>query len=92
MVPLHICSVSRRIHDLLVHSLIPAGYHAIGTEVTLSAITRDSIVDLASADLSHRSHRVKNIIRIIKACSIISRLQQVIGEREVAELVPIVQE
>ena len=64
-----------------------SGYYAIGAHVTLVAILRDSVIDLVSADLSWTSQRLTNLIRIIRLCSVITSLRDVIGARHMTELV-----
>jgi hypothetical protein len=68
------------------------GYHAIGPVVTFVAITSDSVKDLVSIDLSWKSNRIKCCTIIIKLCSIITALPNVIGTRNASELIAIARE
>ena len=79
------CSVRCRLY-ILFDDLIfrRVAYHAVG-----ATVTRDSTVDLTTANLARKSERVKKFICVIKLCSILPTLQNVIGGRELPELVPI---
>jgi len=65
------------------------GYHAVGAEVTLAAIYPSVVVDLNVLDLSYKTQRIHNILRMIKLASLLRLLQQIIGPRDLSEFVPI---
>jgi len=63
------------------------GYYAIGVGVVLTAILPPGpqgnslqVEDLILTDLSSRRERIKNAVGMIKLCSVLGWLQQVIGE------------
>jgi hypothetical protein len=67
------------------------GYFAVGTDVTLVAISPLSdLTELVQFDLSFRRQRVRMVAYIIKLCSIIQALRTVIGRRDFEEFAPIV--
>jgi hypothetical protein len=68
-------------------SLFP-GYYAVGAEVTLTTISSSAIVDLGVLDLSYRTHRIDNILRMIKLPALLDLLQKMIGPRNYPEFVP----
>jgi hypothetical protein len=74
--------------SIFIHS----GYHAIGPDVTLAAILPSRVVDLTSTNLSWRSQRIRSFVYIIKLCSVIVALRNVIGARHTSELVPLARE
>ena len=51
------------IHIMLI-SLF-AGYYSVGAEVTLAIISSSAVVDLGVLDLSYRTQRIENILRMI---------------------------
>jgi hypothetical protein len=69
-----------------------SGYHAIGPNVTLAAITPTAVVDLAFSDLTWRSQRLRGLIHMIKMCSVITALRNTIGQRNTSEFIAITRE
>jgi hypothetical protein len=67
------------------------GYFAVGTDVTLAAISPEShLTELDKLNLSFRRQRIKMITHIIKLCSVIQALRTAIGTRDFEEFAPIV--
>jgi hypothetical protein len=68
------------------------GYFAVGTDVTLAAISSLSdLTGLVKFNLSFRRQRIKMVVHLIKLCSIIQALQIIIRTRDfVEEFAPIV--
>jgi hypothetical protein len=70
-------------------SLFP-GYYAVGAEVTLATISSSAVVDLGVLDLSYRTQRIDNVLRMIKLPALLDLLQKMIGPRNYPEFVPII--
>jgi hypothetical protein len=67
------------------------GYFAVGTDVTLAAISPLSdLTELVQFNLSFIRQRVRMVAHMIKLCSIIQALRTVIGRPDFAEFTPIV--
>jgi hypothetical protein len=66
------------------------GYYAVGAEVTLATISSSAVVDLGVLDLSYRTQRIDNILRMIKLPALLDFLQKMIGPRNYPEFVPII--
>ena len=66
-----------------------AGYYSVGAEVTLAIISSSAVVDLGMLDLSYRTQRIDNIVRMIKLPALLGLLQKMIGPRDYSEFVPI---
>ena len=69
-------------------SIFP-GYYAVGAEVTLATISSSAVVDLGVLDLSYRTQRIDNVLRMIKLPALLDLLQKMIGPRNYPEFVPI---
>lgn len=78
----------RHNHITLI-SLFP-GYYAIGAEMTLATISCSAVVDISMLDLSYRTQRIDNILRMIKLPALLDLLQKMIGPRNYPEFVPII--
>jgi hypothetical protein len=70
-------------------SIFP-GYYAVGSEVTLATISSSAVVDLGVLDLSYRTQRIDNVLRMIKLPALLDLLQKMIGPRNYPEFVPII--
>jgi hypothetical protein len=65
------------------------GYYAVGAEVTLATISPSAVMDLSALNLSYRTQRIDNIVRMIKLPALLGLLQKMIGPRDYSEFVPI---
>ena len=57
-----------------------AGYYAVGAEVTLAIISSSAVVDLGVFDLSYRTQRIENILRMIMGHATTQNLFRSFGE------------
>ena len=64
-----------------------SGYYAIGSHVTFVAITQSSVSDLVSVDLAFRVERLRCMAYVIKMCSVIASLGNIIETPNTAEYV-----
>jgi hypothetical protein len=73
----------------LFNSLPDPAYYAVGPHVTLAAITRTEVVDLARFNLVYRPQRVDCIVKMMKLSRLLQPLQEVIGYWTESEFVEI---
>jgi hypothetical protein len=79
------CSVRSWSANSLI--FIHSGYYAIGSHVTFVAITPLSVVDLVSLDLALALGRLQCMACLIKLCTVIASLGNIIGTRNTPEYV-----
>jgi hypothetical protein len=73
----------------MLNSLFP-GYYAVGAEVTLATISSSAVIDLGVLNLSYKTQRIDNMLRMIKLPALFNLLQKTIGPRNYPEFVPII--